>query len=186
MSSAAAIPIDEDEDEIQFIDAIDDGTSVRVDAQGRQTTTSSTASAFVLQPMEDELMTEYPEHVRGVINKLRSDHYSADFQWMQDLRRRVSQDTRNNRNVDSMVAHVLVERQNNAYIRKSFISVERILNGDEDPNFFDENFRSVLTNVRRNQPFKSPSYCNMKNFQFDYLLACFLDENDDPFPANDK
>ena len=35
----------------------------------------------------------------------------------------------------------------------------------------NENFKSVLTNVHRNQPFKSPSYCNMKNFQFDYLLA---------------
>ena len=56
----------------------------------------------------------------------------------------------------------------------------------EDPEFFDESFRKVLMNVHRNQPFKSPPYCNMKNFQFDYILACFLDEDDEPFPANDK
>ena len=156
-SSAAAITVEDDEDEIQFIDAIDDGTSVRVDAQGRQTTTSSTSSAFTLQPLADELVSEYPERVKVVINKLRSNHYSADFPWMQDLRRRVPQNTRNDRNVDSMVAHVLAEQQHNAYMRKSFISVDSILNGDEDPDFFDENFKSVLTNVRRNQPFKSPS-----------------------------
>ena len=131
-------------------------------------------------------MTEYPECVRVVINRLCSNHYSADFPWMQDLRRRVSQDTRNNRNVDSMVTHVLAEQQNNTYIRKSFKSVEHILNGDKDPQFFDDGFKSVLSNVRRNQPFKSPQYYNMKNFQFDYILACFLDEDNNPFPASDK
>ena len=26
----------------------------------------------------------------------------------------------------------------------------------------------------------------MKNFQFDYILACFLDEDGEPFPVNDK
>ena len=26
----------------------------------------------------------------------------------------------------------------------------------------------------------------MKNFQFDYILACFLDEDNNPFPPNDK
>ena len=85
-----------------------------------------------------------------------------------------------------MVEHVLAKQQHNAYMRKSFKSVDSILNGDEDPDFFDENFKSVLSNVRCNQPFKSPSYCNMKNFQLDYLLACFLDKDDNPFPTNDK
>ena len=56
-SSAAAIPIDNDEDEIQFIDAIDDGDSICVDAQGRQTTVPS----FVLQSLADDLLKEYPE-----------------------------------------------------------------------------------------------------------------------------
>ena len=185
-SSAAAITVDEDEDEIQFIDAIDDGTSVRLDAQGRQMTTSSTSSTFTLQPLANELVSEYPEGVRVVINRLRSNQYSADLPWMQDLRQRVPQNTRNDRNVDSMVAHVLAKQQHNVYMRNSFKSVDRILNSDEDPDFFDENFKSVLTNVCRNQPFKSPSYCNMKNFQFDYLLACFLDDDDNPFPTNDK
>ena len=124
--------------------------------------------------------------MKGIINRLRNNHYSADFPWMQDLRRRVPQDTRNNRNVDSMVAHVLAAQENNAYIKKSFKSIERILKGDEDPEFFDEDFKSVLTNVRRNQAFKSPPYCNMKNFQFDYILVCFLDEDDNPFPPNGK
>ena len=183
-SSAAAIAIDDNEDEIQFIDAVDDGASVHVDAQGRQTTTSSSSTSFTLQPLDDELMTEYPVRVRGVINRLRNNHYSADFPWMQDLRRRVPQDTRNNRNVDSMVAHVLAAQENNAF--KSFKSIECIMNGDEDPEFFNDGFKSVLANVRCNQPFKSPPYCNMKNFQFDYILACFLDEDDNPFPHNDK
>ena len=60
-SSAAAIAIDEDEDEIQFIDADGDGDSVHVNAQGRQMTTSSSSSLFVLQSLDDELLTEYPE-----------------------------------------------------------------------------------------------------------------------------
>ena len=185
-SSSAAIPVDDDEDEIQFIDAIDDGASVHVDAQGRQTTGSSASGSFTLQPLDDELVAEYPVRVRGVINRLCNDHYNTDLPWMQDLRRRVPQDTRNDRNVDPMVAHVLVAQENNAYIRKSFKSVDRILNGDEDSQFFDEDFKSVLTNVRCNQTFKLPQYCNMKNFQFDYILACFLDEDDNPFPPNDK
>ena len=57
LSSAAAIPIDNDEDEIQFIDAIDDGDSIRVDAQGRQMTVPSS----VLQSLADDLLKEYPE-----------------------------------------------------------------------------------------------------------------------------
>ena len=94
-SSAAAITVDNEEDEIQFIDTIDDGTSVHMDAQGRQTTTSSTSSVFTLQPLADKLVSEYPEHVKVVINRLRSNHYSADLPWMQDLRRCVPQNTRN-------------------------------------------------------------------------------------------
>ena len=183
-SSSVAIPVDDEEDEIQFIDAYeDDGISVCMDAQGGQTTTSN---RFTLQSLDAELLAEYPEGVRGLINKLRNNHYTADLQWMQDLCRHLPQDTRNDRNVDSMVAHVLAAQQNDTYMRKSFKSVQRILDGDEDPEFFDESFKKVLMNVCRNQLFKSPQYCNMKNFQFDYLVACFLDEDDKPFPANDK
>ena len=148
-SSSVAIPVDDEEDKIQFIDAYkDDSTSVCVDAQGRQTTTSN---RFTLQSLDAELLAEYPEGVRGLINKLRNNHYTADLQWMQDLCRHLPQDTRNDRNVDSMVAHVLAAQQNDAYMRKSFISVQRILDGDEDPEFFDESFKKVLTNVCRNQ-----------------------------------
>ena len=173
-SSAAAILIDADNDEIQFIDAVDDGASIHVDAHGTQTTTSS----FTLLPLDDELVAEFPVQVRDVINRLRRNHYSTDLPWMQDLRRRLPQDTRNNRNVNPMVAHILAIQDSNPYIKKSFKSVERILNGDEDPEFFDADFKSTLTNIRRNQTFKSPQYCNIKNFQFDYILACFLDEDD--------
>ena len=130
LSSSAAIPVDDDEDEIQFIDAIDDGASVHVDAQGRQTTDSSPSGSFTLQPLDDELVAEYPVRVRGIINRLRNDHYNADLPWMQDLHLRVPQDTQNDRNVDPMVAHVLVAQENNAYIRKSFKRVDHILNGD--------------------------------------------------------
>ena len=181
-SLAAAILIDDDDDEIQFIDAVDDGASVHVNAHGTQTTTS----AFVLQPLDDELLTEYPTKVRTILNRLCKNHYSTDLPWMQDLRRRLPQDTRNNRNVDPMVNHILAILDSEPYIKKSFKSVEHILNGDEDPEFFDADFKKMLTNIRRNQTFKSPLYCNMKNFQFDYILACFLDEDDQPFPANDK
>ena len=174
--------IDDDDDEIQFIDAVEDGVSVHVDAHGTQMTTS----AFVLQSLDDELLTEYPVKVRGILNRLRKNHYSTDLPWMQDLRRRLPQDTRNNRNVDPMVNHILAVLDSDPYIKKSFKSVERILNGDEDLEFFDADFKKTLTNVRRNQTFKSPPYCNMKNFQFDYILVCFLDEDDNPFPPNDK
>ena len=181
-SSATAIPIDDDDDEIQFIDAIEDGASVHVDAHGTQTTTSS----FNLQPLDDELVAEFPPRVRDVMNRLCRNHYSTDLPWMQDLHWRLPQDTRNTRNVDPMVAHVLAAQETNPYIKKSFKSVERILNGDEDPEFFDADFKKTLANVRCNQTFKLPLYCNMKNFQFDYILACFLDEDDNPFPPNDK
>ena len=120
------------------------------------------------------------------MNRLCRNHYSADLPWMQDLRQRLPQDTRNNRNVDSMVAHILAVQESNSYIKKSFKNVESILNGDKDPEFFDADFKKTLTNVRRNQTFKSPQYCNMKNFQFDYILACFLDEDNNLFPPNDN
>ena len=48
---------------------------------------------------------------------------------MQELRRRLPQDNRNSRNIDSMVAHVLAVRESDPYIRKSFVSVESILKG---------------------------------------------------------
>ena len=64
--------------------------------------------------------------------------------------------------------------------------MESILNGDEDPEFFDADFKKTLANVRHNQIFKLPQYCNMKSFQFDYILACFLDEDDNLFLPNDK
>ena len=180
-SSAAAISIDDD-DEIQFVDVVNDGASVHVNAHGTQMTTSSSTPGA----LDDELMSEYPEQVKIVINRLRRNHYSADFPWMQDLYWRLPQGNRNSRNIDSMVAHVLAMRESDPYIKKSFISVESILKGDEDPEFFDADFKKTLTNVRRNQTFKSPPYSNMKSFQFDYLLACFLDEDGKPFPANDK
>ena len=181
-SSAVAISIDDDDDEIQFIDAVDDGASVHVDAHGTQMTTSS----FTLKPLDDELMVEFPPRVKDVINRLHKNHYSADLPWVRDLHRRLPQDNRNNRNIDSMVAHVLAVQESDPYIKKSFKSVESILNGDEDPKFFDADFKKTLANIRRNQIFKSPQYCNMKSFQFDYILACFLDEDDNPFPPNDK
>ena len=181
LSSATAISIDDDE-EIQFVDAVNDGTSVHVDAHGTQTTTSSSTPG----DLDDELVSEYPEQVRIVVNGLRRNHYSADFPWMQDLRRRLPQGNRNSCNVDSMVAHVQAVQESDSYIKKSFISVESILNGDKDPEFFNADFKKTLTNVRRNQTFKSPPYSNMKSFQFDYLLACFLDKDGRPFPVNDK
>ena len=145
-SSAEAIPVDDEEDEIQFIDAYDDNAiSVCMDAQGRQTATSSSSNKFALQSLDSELLAEYPEKVRGLINKLRNNHYTADFPWMQDLRWHLPQDTRNDQNVDSMVAYVLTEQQKNAYMRKSFKSVQHILDGNEDPEFFDESFKKVLT-----------------------------------------
>ena len=181
-SSAAAISVDDDDDEIQFVDAVGDDASVHVDAHGTQTTTSS----FIPGALDDELVAEFSDRVKRVVNGLRRNHYSTDFPWMQELRRSLPQGNRNGRNVDSMVAHVLAVREDDPYIRKSFVSVESILKGDEDPEFFDADFKKTLTNVRRNQPFKSPPYSNMKNFQFDYLLACFLDEDGNSFPANDK
>ena len=181
-SSSAAISVDDDDDEIQFIDAVDDGASVHVDAHGTQTTTSSSTP----EALDDKLVAEYPAQVKVVINGLRRNHYCADFPWMQDLRRRLPQGNCNSRNIDSMVAHVLATRESDPYIKKSFISVESILNGDEDPGFFNEDFKRTLVNVCRNQTFKLPSYSNMKSFQFDYILACFLDEDGKPFPANDK
>ena len=120
-----------------FLDAVNDGASVHVDAHGTQTTTSS----FTPEPLDDELVSEYSDPVKLVINSLRKNHYSADFPWVQDLRRRLSQDNRNSRNVDSMVAHVLAVRENDPYIKKSFISVESVLRGDEDPEFFDADFK---------------------------------------------
>ena len=181
-SSAKAISIDDDDDEIQFIDAVEDGASIHVDAHGTQTTTS----AFVLQSLDDELLTEYPVKVRGILNRLRKNHYSTDFPWVQDLHQRLPQDTRNTRNVDPMVNHVLAILDSDPYIKKSFKSVERILNGDEDPEFFDKDFKKTLANVHHNQTFKSPPYCHVKNFQFDYVLVCFLDEDNNLFPPNDK
>ena len=182
-SSAAAISVDDNnDDEIQFIDAVDDGASVHVNAHGTQMTTSSSTPG----DLDDELVTKYPEWVKVVVNRLRRNHYSADFPWMQDLCRRLPQGNRNSRNVDSMVTHVLAVRESDPYIKKSFVSMESILNGDEDPAFFDADFKKTLTNVRQNQTFKSPPYSNMKSFQFDYILACFLDKDGKPFPANDK
>ena len=181
-SSATAISVDNDDDEIQLVDAIDDGISEHVDAHGTQTTTSP----FTPGALDDELVAEFSDRVKRWVNGLRRNHYSTDFPWMQELCRRLPQGNRNSRNVDSMVAHVLAVRESDPYIWKSFVSVESILKGDEDPEFFDADFKRTLTNVRRNQPFKSPPYSNMKNFQFDYLLACFLDEDGNSFPANDK
>ena len=181
-SSAAAISVDDDDDEIQFVDATGDDASVRVDAHGTQTTTSP----FIPGALDDELVAEFSDQVKRVVNSLRRNHYSTDFPWMQELRRKLPQGDRNGRNVDSMVAHVLAVREDDPYVRKSFVSVESILKGDEDPGFFDEDFKKTLANVRRNQHFKSPAYAHLKSFQFDYILACFLDEDGNSFPANDK
>ena len=95
-SLSVAIPVDDEEDEIQFIDVYDDNViSVCMDAQGRQTATSSSSNKFTLQSLDAELLAEYPEGIRGLINKLHNNHYTADFPWMQDLRRRLPQGTRN-------------------------------------------------------------------------------------------
>ena len=57
-SSVAAISVDDDnDDEIQFIDAINDGAFVHVDAHGMQMTTPS----FTPGPLDDELVSEYSD-----------------------------------------------------------------------------------------------------------------------------
>ena len=124
-STMAVIDIDNDEDEIQFIEKDDDNSVVCVDTRGRHTITSVSAIKFILQPMDANLLDEYLDDVRGIITNLCIDHYETDFQWVQDLRCHLPQGNRSCCNVDNMMDHVLAEMEHNPYMKKSIFSVFR-------------------------------------------------------------
>ena len=166
----------------QFIEDDGEDSVMHVDAHSIQSALSASAPAFILPDIDPELLKEYLDEVKRVMNKLRRDHYSSDFQWVKDLHLHLPPGPRSGRNVDNMVDYAWAACDHDAYIKKSLFSIQHILDGEEDRSFFNDQFLEVLSNIRPNQFFKSPSYCNLKNFPFDYLLACFLDDQGKSIP----
>ena len=78
---------------------------------------------------------------------------------------------------------MLLEQNSNRYMQKCIFSMAGICNGTEGK--FSDEFENIMECAHISEKFQSARGKHEKEFELEYLLHCFFDANDKPFPNND-
>ena len=103
---------------------------------------------------------------------------------MKCLHLQLPQGPRSKCNVDDMTPYMLLEWNSNKYMQLCIFSLAGIHNGSEGK--FSNNFKNIMEHARICEKFRSAQGKQEKEFEFNYLLHCFFNTNNEAFPNKDN